>query len=265
MEIAGKGINMEKEEISKKVSEVKNWFHSIDLGQGIVTPGYKKDTKFEELKMPGLKGKTVLDVGCWDGYYSFECEKRGAGKVLSTDHYVWHEEKFGIKGFLTAREILGSKVDYKDIDVFDISPESVGTWDTVLFLGVYYHLKNPMLALEKLAKVTKHLLVIESHIIITPFHRGIPLSEFYENDELNNDFSNWWGPNLQCLVQTVRASGFEQIDIIKSKIRFGVSIKSTVLELMRIAGLGKLKIPFLAERAIIHAWKTKESRNQFLT
>ncbi len=249
---------MRKEEIQKKVEEVGYWYHTIDVGHGIVTPGMKKCDDFDRLGLPDLQGKTVLDIGCWDGFYSFECEKRGASRVLATDHYVW--EAFGKDGFLTAREALGSKIEHKDIDVMDISPETVGTWDIVLFLGVLYHLQNPMSALEKLARITKSLLVVESHVANIPLYNDVPMAAFYETDELNDDHTNWWGPNLKCMIQMVRSSGFPRVEIQRPEDEdkraklLGTSRRSKLRELRRLL-VGSAKKGPASARAVVHGWK----------
>jgi tRNA (mo5U34)-methyltransferase len=212
---------MEREEILKRVNAVKFWWHHLDLGQGIITPGHQGTTTMdgtaetlERLHLPDdLTGKTVLDVGAWDGAFSFAAEKRGANRVLATDHYVWHDERFGMDGFLTARELLGSKVQHKDIDVFDISPETVGVFDITLFLGVLYHLRNPLLALDRMAAVTRELIIVETHVVRTN-EDHLPLMRFYEGAELNGDPTNWWGPNLLCLEQMVRSAGFREVRVM---------------------------------------------------
>src|SRR5688500_15284324 len=132
------------------------WYHSIDLGSGVVTRG-TDDTpvRLAQLQLPGsLAGQTVLDIGAWDGFFSFECERRGAARVVAADYYSWHGSGWGTKaGFTLAREVLGSKVEDIDIDVMDLAPERVGTFDLVLFLGVLYHLRHPYLALERVSSV----------------------------------------------------------------------------------------------------------------
>ena len=96
------------------------------------------------------KGLSVLDIGAWDGFFSFECERRGASRVVAADYFSWHGSGWGTKaGFTLARDVLGSKVEDVDIDVMDLTPERVGTFDLVLFLGVLYHLRHPLLALER--------------------------------------------------------------------------------------------------------------------
>jgi SAM-dependent methyltransferase len=143
------------------------WYHSIDLGDGIVTPGVDPSPqKLRRLHLPeDLSGKTVLDVGAWDGFFSFEAERRGAERVLATDSYAWSGVDWGSKrGFELARTRLGSTVEDMDVDVLDLSPQGVGVFDVTLFLGVLYHLRHPMLALEKVAAVTRELLILETAV-----------------------------------------------------------------------------------------------------
>ena len=138
-----------------RVSGVR-WYHTIDFGQGLVTAGVD-DTLYRLARLdfpPSLDGRSVLDIGAWDGFFSFEAERRGAARVLASDWYSWHGPGWGTKaGFELARTILGSRVEDIDIDVMDLSPERVGTFDVVLFLGVLYHLPHPLLALERIASV----------------------------------------------------------------------------------------------------------------
>lgn len=90
-----------------------------------------------------ITGKTVVDIGAWDGAFSFDCERRIAARVLATDHFIW--ERMGHGGFDLAHEVLQSRVESKTIRVEDLSPETVGVFDGALFLGVLYHAQNPML------------------------------------------------------------------------------------------------------------------------
>jgi Predicted methyltransferase len=124
-----------------------NWFHSIPLDDGTVTPGLDSSMdKLEQVCLPkDLSGKTVLDIGAWDGFFSFQAEKAGAERVLATDHFCWSGPGWGTKdGFNFAHKALNSKVESLDIDAMDISPDNVGKFDVVMFLGVLYHLSDPM-------------------------------------------------------------------------------------------------------------------------
>ncbi len=191
-----------------------NWWHRIDLGQGIVTPGRDPTPqKLRRLKLPDVAGKTVLDVGAWDGYFSFEAERRGARRVLATDSYCWSGRGPATKaGFELARETLGSNVEDRDLDVLDISPQNVGVFDVVLFLGVLYHMRHPMLALEKVASVTGELLVLES--VVDMLHVRRPCMAFYPGGELKSDSSNWVGPNPAAVRAMLQSVGFRKVNVV---------------------------------------------------
>lgn len=241
---------MDNQQIRNEVSKIW-WYHSIDLGHGITTPGAEdRYAKLNRIGLNGsLKGKTVLDIGAYDGLFSFEAERLGAKKVVATDYYIWVTEN-GKKGFLFAREILNSKVEDVEIDVFDISPDTLGVFDVVLFLGVFYHLKNPCLALEKVADVTKEKLILETEIEFIDGKR--PLMFFYPTNEANNDHTNWWGPNPIAVKEMLKVVGFKKVQIF-----YQTPIKS------RIAAFAfnnkYKKIPFFDRirrgRITFHAWK----------
>jgi tRNA (mo5U34)-methyltransferase len=145
------------------------WFHTIDLGHGVVTSGYENTPlKLPHMGLPDdLSGKTVLDIGAFDGFFSFEAERRGAERVLATDYYAWERYKSGMlskEGFDLAHHALKSKVESKAIAVEDISPETVGTFDLVLFLGVLYHSTDPFGYLQRVRCVCRGMAIIETHI-----------------------------------------------------------------------------------------------------
>ena len=199
------------EELREKVGQIQ-WWHRIDLGHGIVTPGTTNSPKtLSHLGLPeDLRGRTVLDVGAWDGFYSFEAERRGASRVLATDTFSWDGGGWGSKnGFLLAREAFQSKVEDKHIGVLDLSAEAVGTFDLVLFLGVLYHMRHPLLALERIASVTKEQLILETHIEELPTQK--PAMVFYPGGELDEDPSNWWGPNCAAVEAMLRVVGFSKV------------------------------------------------------
>ena len=201
------------ERMRAEVQKIK-WWHSIDLGNGIVTPGqYDTRTLLDRIGMPAdLRGLTVLDIGAWDGYMSFEAERRGASRVLATDSFVWRNKvRAGKSGFEFARAALHSKVEDMEIDVMDLSPERVGTFDVVLFLGVLYHLRHPLLALERVRSVTKKLLIMETHVDFLQIER--PAMAFYPGKELSNDPTNWCGPNEACCVAMLKDVGYRNIRV----------------------------------------------------
>ena len=123
-------------------------------------------------------------------------------------------EHTGSQGFEVAKEILKSNVEFKKASVYDLSPEKFGMFDIVLFLGVFYHLRHPLLALERIFSVTKEMLIMETHY--DPYHgsKKIPLAVFYENAEINNDPTTWWGFNEAGLLAVLRTAGFRKVKVI---------------------------------------------------
>jgi tRNA (mo5U34)-methyltransferase len=245
-------LAMTREELLQAVSEVE-WYHRIDLPHGITTPG--ASTSARRLAAYGiperLDGKTVLDVGAWDGYWSFLAEQRGAARVLATDSFVWQEIGTRKTGFELARQVLGSRVEDQEIDVMDVSPEAVGgTYDVVLFLGVLYHLKHPLLALERVRSVTGGMLILETLTDMLSTRR--PAVAFYPGSEMNADPSNWWGPNPAAIEGMLRTAGFRQVE--------RVSLFPSLLP--RIAHAARMKVirgsrflPLVRTgRAVFHAW-----------
>ena len=205
---------MDTEALRAEVARIR-WHHQIDLGRGVVTPGLDNSArKLRRLGLPAsLGGKSVLDVGAWDGFFSFEAERRGATRVLATDSFVWRGGiATGKAGFDLARRALASRVEDMDIDVLDLSPARVGMFDVVLFLGVLYHMRHPLLALERVASVTRELLVVETVVDCLDYRR--PAMAFYPGSELSNDATSWCGPNPGAVTAMLRAAGLERVAVV---------------------------------------------------
>ncbi len=199
----------------KAYIDAKGWFHSIELPDGKVIQGL---IGLEELRerisafpIPGdLRGKRVLDVGAWTGWCTFEMERRGA-EVVAVDCVDLAE-------FHEAHRLRGSRAELRILDVEELSPETVGVFDYVLFFGVFYHLRNPLLGLEKICSVTKEAAFVESYVIdsgaIQQEQESAPcLLEFYEGAELGGQLDNWYGPNTNCLLAMCRSAGFARVDL----------------------------------------------------
>jgi Protein of unknown function (DUF1698) len=101
----------------------------------------------------------------------------------------------------------------------DLSPDEIGTFDVVLFLGVLYHLRHPLLALERVAAVVGELLVVETHVDLTFLRRAA--AAFYPDDELEGDETNWWGPNASAVVAMLRTVGFTSVEIVGGRSAAG--------------------------------------------
>ena len=228
------------------------WYHSIDLGGGVVTAGVD-DSPFRlaRVQLPeSLHGKTVLDIGAWDGFFSFECERRGATRVVAADHFSWHGTGWGTKaGFTLAREALGSRVEDIDIDVMDLSPERIGTFDVVLFLGVLYHLRHPFLALERVASVTRDYLIVETVVDLVGVQR--PAMAFYPGRELNNDPTNWWGPNVPAVKGMLETLGFRAVTV-PAQVP-GAMYRAARALYHRVRGKNTIVEAFRQDRAVFHA------------
>lgn len=166
-----------------------------------------------------IQGKTVLDIGCWDGAYSIEAARRGAARVLATDHFAWAPESWGDRRcFELARAALAPQIEALDADLPDLTPDRIGTFDVVLFCGVLYHLRHPFLALEQVAQLAKEVLVVESRII-APLSRR-PFMRFYPGKELDNDPTNWWAPNRACVEAMLQSLGFRKVRFTRPDRRF---------------------------------------------
>jgi len=226
------------------------WWHSIDLGEGVVTPGAKPlETMRREVDQLGLpddlSGKSVLDIGTWDGGFSFEMERRGADRVVALDHYMWsidipaQQEELnrcsasgvqprpwdqiptvwrpddlpGRGGFDAARRALDSKVEPVVGDFQEMDITALDQFDVVLYLGVLYHVHDPFRALQRLAKVTKELALIETELVAIPGAEHYGAWEFIGGDDLNRDPTNWWIPNRTGLVSILRAAGFAKVEM----------------------------------------------------
>jgi tRNA (mo5U34)-methyltransferase len=248
---------MTASELEKRVA-AHRWYHTIDLGNGIVTRGVD-DTplRLARVQLPAsLRGKSVLDIGAWDGFFSFESERRGAARVVATDYYSWHGSGWGAKaGFQLAREALGSKVEDVDIDVMDITPERLGTFDVVLFLGVLYHLRHPLLAIEKIASVTREMLILETVVDLVGL--GRPAMAFYPNRELNSDPTNWWGPNQEAVIGMLQYAGFEEVQVVTSTP--GAIYRGARAIWHRVKGRNQLRPAFRQDRAVFHARKPADA------
>jgi tRNA (mo5U34)-methyltransferase len=134
--------------------------------------------------------------------------------VLATDSFIWSGgSSWASKaGFDLARRALRSRVEDMTIDVMDLEPAKVGTFDVVFFLGVLYHLRHPFLALEKVASVTKERLILSTWVDLAELDR--PAAAFYPKGELAGDVTNWWGLNPACVRAMLEDVGFARVDVV---------------------------------------------------
>lgn len=191
------------------------WHHSLDFGEGLVSKSAatvdfinkSAEILFGQLDMAG---KSMLDVGAWTGAFSFDAKRRGAARVVASDHYVWTHPHFrGREAFDFALGLTGLDIEAQEIDVPDISPDSVGMFDAVLFSGVFYHLLDPINLTRRVGKCAEHLLIVET--IHDALDNPRPAMIYYPGAILNNDSTNFWGPNPHCMYELLTELGFTDI------------------------------------------------------
>ena len=167
----------------KNLREETGWWHSFELPDGTEIRGVCAldglKNRIAQFPIPSdLRGKRVLDIGAWDGWYSFEMERRGA-EVMAID--CWDNPRFR-----EMHEILGSRVDYRQYDIYELTPDLMGRFDIVLFLGVLYHLKHPLLALERVCALTTDLAAVDSFILREEHRPGRTLESATRDGVLRN-------------------------------------------------------------------------------
>jgi tRNA (mo5U34)-methyltransferase len=215
----------ETEDVKKTVEKLGPWYHNVKIHPVMTNPALGDHPAsrwriLEPFVPQNLSGKSVLDIGCNAGYFSLQMKTRGASRVVGIDimpHVlaqarfmsIWHDQP----------------IELREMDTNDV--ESLGTFDYVIFVGVLYHLKHPLYALEKIAKVCTDTMFFQSVV------RG-PLGDFtpkddYPNSEaavfdlpeypklyfieksFNGDVSNWWFATQSCLTGMLRTVGFREI------------------------------------------------------
>jgi tRNA (mo5U34)-methyltransferase len=217
------------DQIERRVRELAPWFHNMDLGGVRTAPDHflhdypaNKFSSFAHAIPADLKGASVLDIGCNAGFYSIEMKRRGAGRVLGVDS----DDRYLAQARFAA-EVTGyhDDIEFRKLSVYDLG--AIGErFDVVIFMGVLYHLRHPLLALDLIHEhVAKDMLIFQSmqrgstdveHVEpdydfwqIEHFARpGYPKMYFIEH-KYAHDQTNWWAPNAACVEAMLRSAGFE--------------------------------------------------------
>jgi tRNA (mo5U34)-methyltransferase len=214
-------------QIQEDVSKLGKWFHNIDLHGVDTAPDHflgdypaVKFKSFAHAIPENMQGKTVLDIGCNAGFYSIEMKRRGAARVVAIDS----DERYLAQGRYAA-SVLGYEIEFRNMSVYDVA--SLGEkFDVVIFMGVLYHLRHPLLALDLLYDT-----VVGDMLIFQSMQRGsddvVPLQpdyDFWETEifgqpyfpqmyfieqRYSQDPTNWWIPNRACMEAMLRSAGFE--------------------------------------------------------
>jgi tRNA (mo5U34)-methyltransferase len=217
-------------EIERRVHELGDWFQNLDLGGVHTAPNHFlgdypniKWRTFAHAIPADLTGKSVLDIGCNAGFYSLEMKRRGAARVVGIDS----DETYLAQARFAA-EVNGAEIEFRRLDVYDVA--KLGErFDLVLFMGVLYHLRHPLLALDLLWEhVAADTLVFQSLMRGSkevaevagdyPFWEtsvfdepGYPAMYFVEK-RYSHDPTNWWIPNRACAEAMLRSGGFTIVD-----------------------------------------------------
>ncbi|MBV8199630.1 MAG: DUF1698 domain-containing protein [Acidobacteria bacterium] len=251
------GRGMTGEQLAEEVERLRPWFHAIELPHGVATKRESAGTEpadhpagtWEVVRrqLPSLAGKSVLDVGCGAGFYSVEAKRLGAARVLGVDARQ-HE----IRQALLVRRALGLDIELRRQSVYKLSPARLGRFDVVLALGLIYHCKHLVLALERLFAVTGGLLIVETEVLAEPApppaasaagspHASEPVDQlakpaegggpavlagrplhplaFVQNDQrIEEAVANWFVPSPAAAQALLRAAGFLHVEVAA---RFG--------------------------------------------
>jgi tRNA (mo5U34)-methyltransferase len=224
--VFGRTRRQTKEQVEREVRELGWWYHHFELPSGVWTgdgepPAYDPNERWQliEPHLPAdLKGATVLDVGGNSGYFSLQMKLRGAGKCVMVEPVVEFVEQ---ARFVFSQFGVKVKVVNEDVHAYCLTESN--RFDYVLFLGLFYHLKYPVLVLDRLAEMTKTRLFFNSHIEGPPGEQ--PGSELQREDlqsatfprlsfierAYRGDLSNWWVPNYEALEPLARSAGMRVV------------------------------------------------------
>ena len=188
------------------------WHQRFELAPGVFSPGINDiSLRLEESSLPPVRDKSVLDIGTCNGGMLFELEKLGASRLVGVD--IYDDQWFG---FAALQAFLGSKAEYVQASVYGLERLLQERFDIVLFLGVLYHLRHPLLALDALRALTDQYAVVETAVcderVAALADESVTL--YYRANSLNNDYSNWFVPSRRTLVDWCESSGFSVVHSI---------------------------------------------------
>jgi tRNA (mo5U34)-methyltransferase len=219
-------VDVDRELLTRRIGELGDWFHNLDLHGVRTAPnhflGDFPNVKWKHIgpSLPAdLAGASVLDIGCNGGFYSIQMKRRGAGRVLGIDV----DDRYLNQGRFAA-ETLGLDIEFEKRSVYEVDGIE-GQFDYVFFMGVFYHLRYPLFALDKVIKKVGGKLIFQTMIrgseeakeVASDYHfwnktvfsdPGFPQMYFIENSYAG-DPTNWWIPNRAAAEGMLRSSGLE--------------------------------------------------------
>ena len=227
MTVAARSIGPDLHAIEARVKELGPWFHNLDLGGVATAPDHflgdypnSKFRRFAPHLPEDLAGRSVLDIGCNAGFYSMEMKRRGAGRVVGIDS----DKRYLAQARFAAQTLGYDNIEFRPLSVYDVA--ALGErFDVVIFMGVLYHLRHPLLALDLIHEhVAGDMLIFQSmqrgSATVLELEEDYPFEEtdiFHESGypklhfverEYAHDWTNWWVPNRAAAEAMLRASGF---------------------------------------------------------
>ena len=206
--------------VKQKVEAEPYWFQKIEVLPGFYSNGWS-NPRLEKLPYFGLPedltGKRVLDIGCAEGFFSFEAEKRGAREVIGIDSFPDSVRRFNI-----VKEARQSAATAFLMNVYDLEPKRLGTFDLVLFYGVFYHLKHPQYALERIHSVCAGDLLFQTFMLEEPTVKGTPWARYYPHGMMSGkenelfDPTIFWLFNSACCLAMLDSVGFVDSEVIST-------------------------------------------------
>jgi tRNA (mo5U34)-methyltransferase len=215
-----------RSDLRTRIDALGPWFHNIDLGGVWTAPdhflGDYPGAKFRRFEhgLPDVSGKSVLDIGCNAGFYSIEMKRRGAAHVLGIDS----DQRYLDQARLASEALGVGDIEFAKLDVYDVA--ALGEkFDLVIFMGVLYHLRHPLLALDlirehvaadmllfqSMQRGSKHVLKLDRDYEFAEtslfFETSFPKLHFIEH-QYAHDWTNWWVPNRACTEAMLRSAGF---------------------------------------------------------
>lgn len=213
-------------ELERRIRALDPWFHNLELGGVRTAPDHFlgdypsfKWRRFQHVVPGSLRGKSVLDIGCNAGFYSLEMKRRGAARVLGVD-----ADPHVLRQARLAAEVCGLDIEFRQLSVYDVGRLGE-TFDLVIFMGVLYHLRHPLLALDLLYEhVVGDLLLFQSmqrgSDAVERLADDYPITEtsifgresyprlHFVEQHYSRDPTNWWIPNRACVEAMLRSAGF---------------------------------------------------------
>jgi tRNA (mo5U34)-methyltransferase len=250
---------------AERVEAYPFWYHTIDLPGGVTTPGeWDLRESAERIPWPNVRGLRCLDVGTFDGWWAFELERRGAASVVATDvadpdqldwpydvrpgigDNGWEAKFAGTEfrhggGFTIAADLLGSRAEWRALNIYDLDPDEVGRFDVVTCGSLLLHLRDPIRALEAVRSVCDGVF-LSAEIIdpwLTVVHRRKPVAQL----KGLGTTCQWWLANAAAHDRMLHAAGFEIIERSKPFVlalngtpRGGLKVKVTNALIRAVTG-----------------------------